>query len=78
MSQHQKFPCQNQSKSFAAFLEKPFPRAIHFSGYTNMPRFVKIQYFSCFYIKFQLTECIITLNFDHFASSPNYVRGVTI
>ena len=50
--------------------------AIHFPGHKILPRFAKILYFSSLCVKFQPSECIISINFDHFASSFNYVRGV--
>ena len=76
LTYHKKFPCQNQSKSFIAFLAYHPPRATHFPGHKNLPRLVKILCFSSLRVKFQPTECIISINFDHFSSSPNYVRGV--
>ena len=78
LSHHHKFSCQNQSKSFTAFLAYDFPRATHFPGNKILPWFVKILYFSSLCVKFQPTECIISINFEHFSSSPNYVRGVII
>ena len=76
LSHHPKLPCQNQPKSFTSFLAYHFSRATHFPGYKNLPQFVKILYLSSLRVKFQPTECIISVNFAHFSSSPNYVRGV--
>ena len=77
LSHHQKFPWQNRSKSFTAFLAKQFPRAIHVRGFSILPRFVKILHLSSLCVKFQPTQCIFTINFCHLPSSPNYVRGVS-
>ena len=41
-----------------------------------MPQFAKILYFGSLCVESQPSECIISINFDHFASSFNYVRGV--
>ena len=77
LSHHQKFLCQNQSKCSTAFLTLHFPRAIHICGYSILPRFVKVLYLSSICVNFQPTQCIFTINFKHFPSSPNYVRGVS-
>ena len=76
MSHHQNFLCQNQSKSSTAFLTLDFLRAIYVCGYPVLPRFVKVLYLSSICVNFQPTQCIFTINFKHFPSSPNYVRGV--
>ena len=76
LSYHQKFPHKNQTKSFIEFLVKHILRATHFPRYTILPQFAKILYFSSLSVKFQPSECIISINFDHFASSFNFVRGV--
>ena len=78
LSHHQKFSRQNQSKSFTEFLAYHIPRATHFPGYTILPQFVKILNFSSLCVKIQPSECSIPINFDHFASSFNYVRGVRV
>ena len=70
------FPCQNQTKSSSRFLPYHIPRATPFSMYSTWPRFVKIPYLSYLCVKFQASNCIFTLHFDQFPSSPNYVRGV--
>ena len=75
-SHHQKFSCQNQWKPFTAFVANHFLRATHSSGFKILPRFVKVLCFTPLCVKFQPTECNISINFDHFSSSPNYVRGV--
>ena len=49
----------------------------NFPGRTIFAWFAKILHFSYLCVKFQPTECIISTNFDHFASSFIYVRGVT-
>ena len=77
LSHHHKFLCQNQSKSYTAFLAYHSPRAMHLPGLKILPRFVKVLHFSSLCVKFQPTECNISINFDHFSNSPNYVRGVT-
>ena len=77
-SHNQKFPCQNQWKSFTAFLAHHFPRATHLLGFEILHWFVKVLCFNSLCVKFQPSECIISINFDNFASSFNYVRGVTI
>ena len=69
-------PCQNQSKLCARFLAYHVPRAIPLSRYSTWPWFVKILYLSYLCFKYQPSQCIFSLNFDHFPSSPNYVRGV--
>ena len=76
-SYHQKCPCQNQWKSFTSFLAYHFPRATHLPGFKIMPRFVEVLCFSSLCVKIQPTECNISINFDHFSSSFNHVRGVT-
>ena len=43
MSHHQKFPCQNQSKSFEAFLANHFTGSKPFHENQILPLFVKIQ-----------------------------------
>ena len=62
------FPFQNQPKSSTTILAYHLPRATHFPGCNILRLFVKILYFSSLCVKFQP-------NFDHFSSSPNYVRG---
>ena len=75
-SHHPNFPCRNQPKSLTSFLAYHFPRATHFPGYKNLPRFVKMLCLSSLCVKFQPSECINSVNFAHFSSSLNYVRGV--
>ena len=47
-------------------------------GYKILSRFVKILYFSCLSVKFQLSDCIISINFDPHATSPDNVRGAIL
>ena len=76
-SYHKEFPCKSQTESFSAFLAYHIPRAMHFPEYKILPWFVEMLYFSLLSLKFQPTECIIFIDFDHFSGSLNYVRGVT-
>ena len=47
-----------------------------FTGTQLCPDLLKMLYFSYLCVKFQPTDSIISINFAHFASSFNYVRGV--
>ena len=64
------------SKNLSAFLAYHFPRVTNLPGFKILTRFVNVLCFSSRCVKFQPTEYNISINFDHFSSLFNYVRGV--
>ena len=73
-----KIPCQNQSKSFTTFLTQHTTRATHYCECSIWPRFAEILCLGYLCAKFQPFQCNLAFNFDHFPSSFNFERGVTV
>ena len=77
-SPHKKISCQNQLKSSTTLLTWHTTRATHQCKCSFWPRFMEILCFSYLCVKFHHSECIFTIYYNRFASSPNYGRGVII